>query len=108
MTARFQQVLQSEDFTDATLVSSDNVNITAHKVILSTGSGFFNCVLSENIHPNPLIYLRCVGQEVLHALVGFLYLGHVKVKQELLQAFMETALEMEIHGLTNNEIAFSD
>ena len=101
MATGFQQVLQNEEFVDVTLVSSDNVKIKAHKIVISTGSGFFRSVLSENTLHHPIIYLRGVTQEVLQALVDFLYLGQVKIQKHLLKSFMETALDLDVHGLKN-------
>ena len=101
MTNRFHQILENEEFVDVTLVSGDNVKIKAHKIILNTGSGFFSSVLSDNSHHHPIIYLKGVTKEVLQALVDFLYLGQVKIQQHLLKSFMETALDLDIHGLQN-------
>ena len=98
MATRFQQILQNEEFV-VTLVSGDNVQIKAHKIILNTGSGLFRSVLSENAHHHPIIYLRVVTQEVLHALVDFLYLGQVKIQQHFMKSFMDTTLDLDIHGL---------
>ena len=101
MATGFKQVLQNKEFVDVTLVSGDDVKIGAHRIILSTGSGFFRSVLSENTHHHPVIYLRGVNYEILQALVDFLYLGHVKIQQHLLNSFMETALDLNVHGLKN-------
>ena len=101
MATGFKQVLQNKEFVDVTLVSGDDVKINAHRIILSTGSGFFRYVLSENTHHHPIIYMRGVNYEILQALVDFLYLGHVKIQQHLLNSFMETALDLNVHGLKN-------
>ena len=100
MAGRFESLLQSREFSDVTLVSKDNTRTKAHKVILGSGSTFFNKILCDlKDHPHPLIYLMGVEVEVLEAIMSFLYLGEVEVRQELIQDFMRTASELQIDGL---------
>ena len=49
-----------KDFTDVTLATADNQQITVHKAILSACSPFFRHLLVTNPHPKPLLYLRGV------------------------------------------------
>ena len=105
MAGRFESLLQSRDFSDVTLVSKDNTRMKAHKVILGSGSTFFNEVLSHmKDHPHPLIYLMGVEVEVLEAIMSFLYLGQVEVKQEMIQDFMKTATDLQIDGLHTKDL----
>ena len=105
MAGRFESLLQSREFSDVTLVSKDNTRMKAHKVILGSGSAFFNEVLSHmKDHPHPLIYLMGVEMEVLEAIMSFLYLGQVEVKQEMIQDFMKTATELQIDGLHTKDL----
>ena len=56
-----QSMLLSPDFTDVTLVSDDQKQIQAHKVILSYCSSVFKTMIKDNPHPMPLIYMSvCV------------------------------------------------
>ena len=100
MAARFENLLHSREFSDVTLVSKDNTRLKAHKVILGSGSTFFNEALFHmKDNPHPMIYLMGVEMEVLEAIMSFLYLGEVEVKQEMIQTFMETATQLQIDGL---------
>ena len=104
MAARFENLLQSSEFSDVTLVSKDNTRIKAHRVILSSGSIFFNDVLSHmKDNPHPIIYLMGVEVEVLEAIMSFFYLGEVEMKQERIQTFMETATQLQVDGLHTND-----
>ena len=96
---KVQLLQQSHELTDVTLVSKDKKKIKAHKIILSMSSAFFREVLTDNAHPHPLLFLGGVEYEVLRAIVDFLYLSKVEVKQDLLQSFLDTALALEIDGL---------
>ena len=105
MAGRFENLLQSSEFSDVTLVAKDNTRMKAHKVILGSGSTFFNEVLSHmKDHPHPMIYLMGVELEVLEAIMSFLYLGQVEVKQEMIQDFMKTARELQIDGLHTEDL----
>ena len=102
---RFKSLLQSGDFSDVTLVSKDNTKLKAHKVILGSGSKFFKEILSHmDNHPHPLIYMMGVDLEVLEAIINFLYIGKVEVKQEMIEVFMKTATELQIDGLHSKEM----
>ena len=102
---RFKSLLQSGDFSDVTLVSKDNTKLKAHKVILGSGSRFFKEILSHmDNHPHPLIYMMGVDLEVLEAIINFLYIGKVEVKQEMIEVFMKTATELQIDGLHSKEM----
>ena len=109
MAGRFKSLLQSGDFSDVTLVAKDNTRLKAHKVILGSGSKFFNDILSHmDNHPHPLIYMMGVDMEVLEAIISFLYIGKVEVKQEMIEVFMKTATELQIDGLHSKEMEKSD
>ena len=103
MSERFQSVLHNHEFVDVTLVSQDYKKIKAHKVILSAGSVFFKEVLTNNSNHHPLIYLKGVDEEVLQAVVDFLYQGQVEVRQEVVQTFMSTARDLKVEGLHEGE-----
>ena len=45
---------REEDFFDVTLVSDDEVQMSAHKLVLSVCSTFFRSILRKNVHSNPL------------------------------------------------------
>ena len=90
------------DFSDVTLVSEDQKQILAHKVILASGSLFFKNILTLNPHPKPLIYLRLKFSD-LQEIVSFIYTGQCKVAQDDLDGFLEIAKSLEIVGVANDE-----
>ena len=95
-------LLNQPDFSDVTLVSEDQKQILAHKVILASGSPFFKNVLSLNSHPKPLIYLRVKFSD-LQEIVRFIYTGQCKVAQDDLDVFLEIAKSLNICGIANDE-----
>ena len=94
----FKSLLDQPDFADVTLVSEDEKQIEAHKVILGAGSAFFKRIFLWNSHPKPLMFLR-VSQRHLQEVLNFLYLGECMVGQDELEQFLEVAEYLQISGL---------
>ena len=57
----FGKLRNEIELCDVTLVSDDNQQISAHKVVLSACSEFFKNIFKKNIHSNPLIFLDNVS-----------------------------------------------
>ena len=70
---------------DVILVTSDDEQINAHKIILCTFSSFFRNVLIKNPHPSPLIYLKDVKHSVLVSILKFIYLGSCEIANDKLE-----------------------
>ena len=90
------------NFTDVTLVSADNQQLPAHKVVLSTGSQFFREIFIRNPHPQPLLYLKLRYCDLL-SLMRFIYLGECEVDQRDIDQFLQTAKELRVEGLSSED-----
>ena len=88
-----------KSFTDVTLACEDGQQLEAHRVILAASSPFFQKLLQNAKHPNPLIYMRGVKFEDLLAIIDFLYFGETNVFQENLDSFLSIAEELQLKGL---------
>jgi hypothetical protein len=102
MNQAFIDIRETSSFLDVTLVCEDNLQMPAHKVILSACSSFFRKVLEYNPHQHPLLYLRGVRYEDLENIVDFMYHGEVNIAQEELSSFLAVAEDLKIKGLTQN------
>jgi len=51
----FSSMRHQEDFYDVTLVSDDQEQFSAHKVVLSACSEYFGNILKKNKHSHPLL-----------------------------------------------------
>ena len=100
ITSSYDELRQDPNFADVTLVSKDNKNIEAHKVVLASGSQLFKTMLSLNQHPHPLIYMRNTSTKDLETAVTFLYQGEVNILQEDLDEFLILAEELQLKGLS--------
>ena len=97
-----RDLFANKDFTDVTLISHDEEQIEAHKVILCAASPFFKRILLKNPHQNPLLYLKDVSMKTLRSLISFIYLGQVEIEQDLLETFLTAAKDLEVKGLSND------
>ena len=64
LSSTFSDLLTDNEFTDVTLVSHDDEQIKAHKVILCSASAFFRRIIVNNPHQHPLIYLKNVDMKI--------------------------------------------
>ena len=94
-----RELRENDNFLDVTLVCDDDIQIKAHKNILSVSSNFFRNILRKNPHPHPLIYLKGLKHSDLVDLVEFMYSGKVEIAQANLESFLTTAQDLKVKGL---------
>ena len=100
-TACLSDLLTRNVFVDVTLVFDDNDQVTAHKVILSSASSFFQNLLEKNPHPNPMLYMRGMTKKHFVSLLDFIYLGEVSLPESDFNTFINMARDLKIKGLLN-------
>ena len=98
----FKDLLSDEDFTNVTLVTSDEKEISAHKVILASVSPPLGRILMKNPNKHPLIFFNSIGSSVVDQLVKFIYLGECTVAEEDLLSFIEAGKSLQVKGLTDD------
>ena len=92
--------LQKESlFNDVILVSEDDVQISAHKIVLSASSRFLKKILQNNPHKNTLLFLGGVTSQYLSLVLDYIYQGEVQIFQDQLDGFLSTAQKLQIEGL---------
>ena len=62
----------NDDFVDVSLCC-DGRKIKAHKVVLSSCSGYFKEIFKENPHPHPVIIFKFIKFDDLMSIVEFMY-----------------------------------
>merc|ERR1712096_285847 len=102
-----KNLFSDKNFTGVTLACDDDKQIAAHKVVLSACSPFFQRILLNNPHQHPLIFLKGMRYDDLQSVMQFIYLGETEVGQDDLQTFLAAAKDLEIKGLSDNEIEHS-
>ena len=99
----FQELRKDSYYSDVTLVSGDNQQMEAHKVILTACSPFFSSLLKMNNHSHPLIYMKGMKSKELIAIMDFIYHGEANIFQENLEGFLALADELQLKGLATSE-----
>ena len=95
----FSSMRHQEDFFDVTLVSDDQEQFSAHKVVLSACSEYFGNVLRKNKHTHPLLCLEGVSSSELNCLLDYVYNGQAQLFQEDLDRFLKIANRLQLKGL---------
>ena len=103
LSGSLRDLRNDNDFCDVTLVSENNQQIQAHRVILASSSLIFMEILKSNKHNHPLIYMRGIKFNDLAAIVDFMYHGEANIYQENLDDFMVLAEELKLKGLSGNK-----
>ena len=92
----FSNLGRDGNFTDVTLVSDDQIQTQAHKVVLSACSPVLRNLLVNNRHSHPLVYLRGIQQIELLAVLEFMYFGQTKVTIRRVKKFLDVAKDLEL------------
>ena len=103
VTNSFRKLRTAEDFYDVTLVSDDQQQVSAHKVVLSASSEYFNNVLKSNKHSHPLLCLSGVNSKELKGILDYIYNGEIQIYQENLDSFLNIAQRFKLEGLIQQE-----
>ena len=100
----FSQLRQQTGLFDVTLVSSNQRQVSAHKVVLSACSDFFKNIFHRNTHSHPLLYLDGVDHEEINLMLDYIYQGEVQIYQEYLDRFLNIANKFKLDaGLLASE-----
>ena len=92
----FKDLGEEGHFADVTLVSDDQIQTKAHKVVLSACSPFLKTLLVNNPHSHPLLYLRGIKQTELQAILKFMYFGETQIFKNRIDDFVSVAKDLEI------------
>ena len=95
----FRKLRTSDNFYDVTLVSDDQQQISAHKVVLSSSSEYFRNVLTSNKHAHPMLCLNGVNKGDLEKILDFIYNGEIQIYQDQLDQFLDIAQRFQLEGL---------
>ena len=95
-TQDIQSLWESREFLDVTLVSDDDDQLEAHKLVLSAASPFFRKILQRNPHSHPLLYLRGATKKDIQALLLFSEKSSFSAKHIFSAKFTLSALLVQI------------
>ena len=94
----FDLLRNREMLVDVTL-SCGGQTLKAHKLVLCTGSAFFEKLLQRDTNSSPIVHFHGIDMMHLRLLVDFMYLGEVDVPSSDLEEFIALADNLEVKGL---------
>merc|ERR1712133_133652 len=95
----FGNLRGSAFYHDVTMVGDDHKQISAHKIVLSASSEYFDEILKSNIHPNPMLCFDGIDSKDLNNVLDYMYNGELKIYQKDLKRFMKIAQRFRLEGL---------
>ena len=99
----FKDLGEEGHFADVTLVSDDQVQTKAHKVVLSACSPVLKTLLVNNPHSHPLLYLRGIKQTELQAILKFMYFGETQIFENRINDFVSVAKDLEVKEISEEQ-----
>ena len=98
-----RQMMESDEFTDVTLVTDDKKVFKAHRSVLSACSPVFKNILRiQNENNHSVIYLRGIEFTEIEGIMQFIYLGEAKFQEKRINEFILAAKNLEIIQLSEN------
>ena len=76
---------------DVTLITDDNQQIAAHKLVLSLSSEYFQTIFQNNTGSNLMLCLEGVSKQDLDNCLDYMYNGEVQIYQDDLDQFLSIA-----------------
>ena len=100
---------RAEDlFTDVTLVSDDNHQVSAHRIILCAGSEYFRNILEDKKHHHPMLCLDGISSGDLNNILDYIYKGELLISEANLGSFLRIATKLKCSGLNTDIKAFQE
>lgn len=93
-----QPFCPQELYTDATLACEGRF-FPVHKLVLSTCSQYFSAIFEWTPCLNPVVVINNITCKELEALLDFMYIGEVQVRDTLLPGVLRAAECLSIRGL---------
>ena len=92
-------ILRNEDYLlDVTIVTDDNEQVEAHKLVLSACSEYFKNIFKTKKHSHPLLCLEDVSSKDIQNLMDYIYNGELQLFQEDLDRFLSLAQRFKLEG----------
>ena len=93
-------ILRTEkEFFNVTLISEDESQFEAHKLVLAACSPFFKRILKNNQGLHPILYLSGVHSTILKSILDFIYNGEASMEQEYFEQFLTASQKLRLKGL---------
>ena len=99
------ELLRNEEYLqDVTLVSDDDCQVKAHKLVLSASSSYFKKIFMKNNQSNILLCLEGTTKNDLQNILAYIYHGEVQIFQDDLDRFLAIAQRLKLEGLLEESV----
>ena len=88
---------------DVTLLTDDYHQVTAHRLVLSVSSEYFQNIFKNASSPNLMLCLDGVNKKDLDNCLNYMYFGEVQIYQEELDRFLHIAQRLKMKGLLKDD-----
>lgn len=95
----FEYLLETEAFTDVSLVAENGRVVKCHKIVLAACSSYFQSLFVTLPCQHPMIILKDVKFSELKDILEYIYRGEVNVQQDQLKNLLKIAQMLQIKGL---------
>ena len=97
----FRSLYEDQRYSDVTLVSGDQTQFKAHKIVLRACSPVFRKIIDNNPCQHPLIYLRGIQSYDMESILQFMYLGEGRCYYERIEEFIKVSKNLEVKEISN-------
>merc|ERR1712098_200386 len=98
-----QNLMQSNDSSDVTLVCDDKTKLKAHKFVLSACSPVFQSIIADLPQKqDSTIYLRGVFSHEMQSILQFMYLGQATFYHDRMNEFLTVAKTLEVKEISKD------
>ena len=97
----FKELYRYGRHSDVTLVSEDQAQFKAHKIVLSACSRVFKKIIENNPSQHPLIYLRGIHSFEMESILQVMYLGEGRIYHDRMREFVKVAKDLEVKDISD-------
>ena len=97
-----QNLMQSHESSDVTLVCEDKTKFKAHQFVLNACSPVFQSIINDLPQKDPVIYLRGVHAPEMKSILQFMYLGQATLFQDRMNDFLNVGKSLEIKEISKD------
>ena len=99
----FSRLRNEDSFYDVTLVSDDQKEVSAHKLVLSTCSEYFKNIFKNRKNSHPILCLEGISSSEMNNVLDYIYNGAVQIHQDDLDRFLKIAQRLKLEGLIGEQ-----
>merc|ERR1712126_657328 len=97
-----QNLMQSNESTDVTIMCEDKTKFRAHKFVLNACSPVFQSIIYNLPQKDSVIYLSGIHSQEINSILQFMYLGQATFYQDRMNEFLNVAKRLEIKEISKD------